>query len=92
MFHYPILEWDGYFRGALHLYGHVPDTQTAHFDSILGPRAVNVGGDMIGYKPISIDEVMELVAARIQADQDGNEYSENHRKNVEGKDYLDFLC
>lgn len=59
LFHYPILEWDGYFRVAIHLYGHVHDTQTSHFDSISGPRAVNVGADMIGYKPISIDEVME---------------------------------
>lgn len=83
LFHYPILEWDGYFRSAIHLYGHVHDTQTVHFDSVLGPRAVNVGADMIGYKPISIDEVMELVDARVQAAQYNNEYSENHRKNVE---------
>ncbi len=23
LFHYPILEWDGYFRDSIHLYGHV---------------------------------------------------------------------
>lgn len=83
LFHYPILEWDGYFRGAIHLYGHVHDTQTIHFDSILGPRAVNVGADMIGYKPISIDEVMEIVDTQSRTVQEDNEYSENHRKNVE---------
>lgn len=42
LFHYPILEWDGFFRGAIHLYGHVHDTRTTHFNSILGPRAVSV--------------------------------------------------
>ncbi|GEL66585.1 metallophosphoesterase [Marinilactibacillus psychrotolerans] len=83
LFHYPILEWDGYFSEAIHLYGHVHDTQTVHFDSILGLRAVNVGADIIGYKPISIEEVMEILDTRVQAAQDDNDYSENHRKNVE---------
>ncbi|WP_208559161.1 metallophosphoesterase [Marinilactibacillus kalidii] len=68
LFHYPILEWDGYFRSAIHLYGHVHNTRTAHFDSILGPRAVNVGVDLIDYKPISIDEVMALVDSRLNID------------------------
>lgn len=77
LFHYPILEWDGYFRGAIHLYGHVHDTQTAHFDSILGPRAVNVGADMIRYKPISIDEIMEIVDTRINLKQSTDNYREN---------------
>lgn len=75
--------WDGYFSEAIHLYGHVHDTQTVHFDSILGLRAVNVGADIIGYKPISIEEVMEILDTRVQVAQDDNDYSENHRKNVE---------
>lgn len=65
LFHYPILEWDGYFRGAIHLYGHVHDTQTTYFETISGPRAVNIGADMIDYKPISIDEIMALVDTRL---------------------------
>ena len=61
LFHYPILEWDGFYKGAIHLYGHVHNTRRAYFMETLGPNAVNVGADMIGYTPISIDEVVKLV-------------------------------
>ncbi|WP_125766831.1 metallophosphoesterase [Lapidilactobacillus wuchangensis] len=66
LFHYPILEWDKYFQNAIHLYGHVHDTRQAYFETTLGPRAVNVGADLINYRPISIDQVLALVEQREQ--------------------------
>lgn len=64
LFHYPILEWDGYYKRSIHLYGHVHNNKVDFFNGILGINAVNVGVDMIGYKPISIDKIIEIVNER----------------------------
>ena len=66
LFHYPILEWSGYYRESIHLYGHVHNSKVSYFNELLGPRAVNVGADLIDFKPISIDEIIELVAERVK--------------------------
>ena len=62
LFHYPILEWEGYYGNTIHLYGHVhnsgkdPD-QEARFE-ILGNRAVNVGVDVHHFYPVSIESIL----------------------------------
>ena len=47
LFHFPILEWDGYFRDSIHLYGHVhncsKNMEQAKRIKVLGKRAINVG-------------------------------------------------
>lgn len=67
LFHYPILEWDGYFHQAIHLYGHVHDTRPAFFAGTLGPYAVNVGADLINYRPISLNQIIDIVNERESA-------------------------
>ena len=49
LFHFPILEWDQYYRGAIHLYGHVHNSSTSArlLASLAGP-AFNVGVDVNG--------------------------------------------
>lgn len=64
LFHYPILEWDGYYQRTIHLYGHVHSTRVDYFNRILDINAVNVGVDMINYKPISIDDIIKIVNER----------------------------
>ncbi|WP_347253859.1 metallophosphoesterase [Leminorella grimontii] len=63
MFHYPILEWQGYFRDAIHLYGHVhnsgKDPEQRKRLSALGPRAINVGVDVNRFFPVSINAVLK---------------------------------
>jgi len=64
LFHYPILEWAGYFRDAIHLYGHVHNSskdpaQKARLD-ILGKKAFNVGVDVNNYYPVSIKKIISL--------------------------------
>ncbi|MFH6639334.1 metallophosphoesterase [Streptococcus suis] len=61
LFHYPILEWEGYFHDSIHLYGHVHNNRTDYFKDILGDRAINVGADMIDFTPISIEQILDLV-------------------------------
>lgn len=59
LFHYPILEWNGYFKKSIHLYGHVHNTRQAYFESIMDKRAINVGVDIINYTPICIDTLID---------------------------------
>jgi len=67
LFHYPILEWNGFFRDkAIHLYGHVHNSvitninQKRRFDVLDGNRAFNVGVDMNNYAPVSADYIISL--------------------------------
>ena len=59
--HYPILEWEGFYRGAVHLYGHVHNNNRQFFDSVLDKRAANVGVDVIGFTPVSIDSILTKI-------------------------------
>lgn len=65
LFHYPILEWQGFFGDAIHLYGHVHNSskspEQAKRLSVLGPRAVNVGVDVNDYFPVSIESILKRV-------------------------------
>lgn len=62
LFHYPILEWPGFYSGACHLYGHIhnapllrPDEK--HFSALKGHRSVNVGVDVHDFFPVNIKDV-----------------------------------
>lgn len=61
LFHYPIVEWNGYFRNAIHLYGHIHNNfnnpTTQYISNI--PNAYNVGADILGYTPRTIEEIIK---------------------------------
>ncbi len=63
LFHYPILEWQGFFKDSIHLYGHVHNysKDPGQFErlAILGNKAINVGVDVNGYFPISIEKIIK---------------------------------
>lgn len=60
LFHYPIAEWEGFFRGAIHLYGHVHNSSvSAERLNLITGLAFNVGVDCNGFHPISIDKIIE---------------------------------
>lgn len=56
LFHYPILEWNGFFRGSYHVYGHIhngsPDA-AAVMKTL--PRAFNAGADLNDFLPQTLD-------------------------------------
>lgn len=58
LFHYPIEEWDGFWRGAVHFHAH---THKPVFLS--GERRGNVGADAIDFTPIRLDDAIRLVQA-----------------------------
>ena len=64
LFHYPILEWAGFFKDSIHLYGHVHNC-SKHKEqqkrlNILGKMAINVGVDVNNFSPISIEKILRI--------------------------------
>lgn len=50
--HYPLLEWNGFYRGSWHLHGHVHG-RGSHFSA----RVLDVGVDAHNYAPISFLQI-----------------------------------
>lgn len=57
--HYPYEEWNGYYKGAIHLHGHVHGRPLNPI-----PRRVDVGVDAWNFSPITLDQIITHVAAR----------------------------
>ena len=57
LFHYPIEEWDGYFRGSYHLYGHVHNSDNGTVS--IKKKRFNVGVDVNDFEPKTLDELIE---------------------------------
>ncbi|WP_158871364.1 metallophosphoesterase family protein [Antarcticirhabdus aurantiaca] len=53
--HYPMLEWPGYWRQAVHLFGHV------HGNRAGVGRSCDVGVDAWGYRPVRLSEVLRRI-------------------------------
>lgn len=53
--HYPILHWEGKEQGWYHLYGHVHSYRDC---SAMGDHSYNVGVDVRGLKPVTLDELI----------------------------------
>lgn len=58
--HYPLAEWDGSFRGALHFYGHIHNNVNNDTYKIMKniKNAYNVGTDILGYTPRKLKDVI----------------------------------
>ena len=52
--HYPIYEWNGWHKGAIHLHGHCHGNQGASFKD----RAYDVGTDCRNYTPVLLEELL----------------------------------
>lgn len=59
LFHYPLLEWDGFYHGTWHLFGHIHnhDSLTQRRVQEL-PKALNCGVDVTNFKPLTFDELV----------------------------------
>ncbi|MCL1791036.1 MAG: metallophosphoesterase family protein [Peptococcaceae bacterium] len=55
LFHYPIAEWDGFFRGAIHLYGHIHNSSVSLARVDGTGLAFNVGVDCNDFRPVSME-------------------------------------
>ena len=59
LFHYPIVEWDGYYRGCYHLYGHIHNSDNeANRIMRAVPNAFNVGVDLNDFTPQTLTQLI----------------------------------
>ena len=61
LFHYPMLEWNGYFDQSIHLHGHQhnhPDYNYLNLQQ--GIRRYDVGVDANGMSPVSAEEILSF--------------------------------
>lgn len=56
--HYPIEEWNGYFKGSYHIHGHVHNSDNGLKRMF---KRFNVGVEVIGYIPRTLDELENSV-------------------------------
>lgn len=54
LFHYPIEEWDNFYKGSIHLHGHVHGKKMQEVEKV----RVDVAVDCHGFKPVTIDEIL----------------------------------
>jgi calcineurin-like phosphoesterase family protein len=54
LFHYPIEEWNGWWRGAIHLHCH-----THNHKKVTGERRFNVTVEANDYSPVNLEEILE---------------------------------
>ena len=60
LFHFPIAEWHQFFRGSVHCYGHVHNSETSakRLAFLENDLAFNVGVDLHDYRPVSLEEIL----------------------------------
>lgn len=58
--HFPLAEWNGFYKGVWHLYGHIHN-RTAGAGEYMRKqqRALNAGCMLNGYTPVTLGELME---------------------------------
>lgn len=68
--HYPILEWNHFYRGAFHLFGHIHNRADQDFFPLIAsrPNMLNAGVDINGFMPVTLEELQtnnRLFAERV---------------------------
>lgn len=62
LFHYPILEWNAYYRGAYHIYGHVHDdfkTNDSRNRLVMSEKnMLNACSDLNYFYPVTLDQLI----------------------------------
>lgn len=60
--HFPLVEWNGFFRGSLHFYGHIHNNvENATYKIVKDiPNSYNVGADILGFTPRTAEQVIKM--------------------------------
>lgn len=58
--HYPMVEWDGFFRNSIHLFGHIHNnTGNVAYNIVKSiPNCYNIGADVLGFTPRTLEEII----------------------------------
>lgn len=61
--HYPFLEWNGYYRGAISLHGHQHNQRKYNLENLKkGILRYDVGVDANNMEPVSVEEILAFFA------------------------------
>ena len=61
MCHYPLAEWPGYYRNAIHLFGHIHNNRNKACEIMESlPNCYNVGVDCIGFTPLTLTQIIGI--------------------------------
>ena len=74
LMHYPMREWDGYWRGVVHLHGHTHGTLPEW------PGSMDVGVERLDYTPIELTEVKGRFAEWTERNTGRPNWKENMEK------------
>lgn len=66
--HMPKREWHNFYKNGFHLYGHTHGLLPQFY------RSMDVGIDNIGYSPVSINEVIDILSKYNNIDERGNRF------------------
>lgn len=59
--HYPMAEWNGFYRNAVHLFGHIHNNRNLACEIMEKiPNCYNVGVDCIGFTPMTLDQIINF--------------------------------
>lgn len=63
LFHYPITDWSGMYRGSVHLHGHIHSRgKDYNINNLMSGRLqYDVGVDANDFRPVNIDEIFALM-------------------------------
>lgn len=57
--HFPLAEWNGYYKKHLHMYGHIHNERSDTWEFMkTRSNAYNVGCMLHGYSPVSLNEIV----------------------------------
>lgn len=57
--HFPLAEWNGYYRGTWHIYGHIHDAKKETYEFMKNrERALNAGCTINNYAPVPFRELV----------------------------------
>lgn len=58
--HFPIAEWNGFHKGAYHIYGHIHNRKAGVYQYMRTlEKALNAGCMLNGYEPVTFRELIE---------------------------------
>lgn len=63
--HFPLAEWNGYYKGHTHIYGHIHNKKEAVWEFMQTRKnAYNAGCMLHGYAPVRLDELKKELTER----------------------------
>ena len=89
--HYPIAEWDGYYKGHLHFYGHVHNSDSVGAQIMKRElRAANVGVDVNDYKPMTATQLFakRIVETNVNVQDLIKDFEEKYAKDLSDEEFI----